>query len=201
MKELPALLKIVILIGSSTLVLASFNTTLLSVTLFLLLVAMFFTKSRKKIYPRLKALFPAGILIFILQLAFSPGVPLNDKLLFSYTVFSKLVVVSMMVLYFVSTTSPARIVSAFFFLSEDMRLMLTMTFYFIPLIFDEAFQIMVVQKSVMIGKNVVLYPPAASKKDVPPELATSQRREFEIQIPRAGHAVVLSRGGLTYVRG
>ncbi len=147
MKELPALLKIVILIGSSTLVLASFNTTLLSVTLFLLLVAMFFTKSRKKIYPRLKALFPAGILIFILQLAFSPGVPLNDKLLFSYTVFSKLVVVSMMVLYFVSTTSPARIVSAFFFLSEDMRLMLTMTFYFIPLIFDEASQIMVVQKS------------------------------------------------------
>jgi energy-coupling factor transporter transmembrane protein EcfT len=147
MKEFPALVKIILLIGLSSLILTSFNMELMIVVLAVLIVAISFTKSRKKIFPRLKALFPAGLLIFLLQLSFSPGVPLNDKLLFSFTVFSKLVVVSLMVLYFVSTTSPVRIVSAFFFLSENMRLMLTMTFYFIPIILDEAGRITVIQKS------------------------------------------------------
>ncbi len=147
MKEFPTLLKIILLVGLSSFFLTSFNLILLLSALILLLIAISSTRSRKKIYPRLKALIPAGILIFVLQIAFSPGVPLNDKLLFSLTVFSKLTVVSLLVLYFVSTTSPANIVSSFFFLNEDMRLMLTMTFYFIPLILDEASQIMAVQKS------------------------------------------------------
>jgi len=139
--------KFFLLIALSSIVLAFKNYLFLTSVLLAVLFISPFINVKNKLFSRLKLLIPTSILIFVFQILFNQSPTFLDKLAFSYLVFSKILIISVLVLYFVATTSLSSIISFLSFLPEDIKLMLTMTFYFIPLIFDEAKYISLVQKS------------------------------------------------------
>lgn len=152
MKNFGVLAKIALLVFVSAVTLNLRSPFHLSLVLSISGVAIFFVKKKHKFFARAKSLVPAGIIIFVLQAIIGQG-DMIAKLSFSYVVFSKLIIISLLVLFFTTYTSPGRIVSAFFFLGENIRIMLTMTFYFIPLIYEEARYIAAVQKSRGLGSS------------------------------------------------
>ena len=115
--------------------------------LFILFIVFQLLKEKNKLNHHLIAFLPVIIITFLFQLIFNKQSTFMSNVFFSYLIFSKVAIISALVLLFVTVTSPANIISAFWFLSDDLRLILTMTFYFIPVIFDETKHISMVQKS------------------------------------------------------
>jgi energy-coupling factor transporter transmembrane protein EcfT len=147
MDKLKTWIKISSLVIMSSVVLALHDIKIQTALFFVVLAAILFTKERKRILGRVLTIVPVGITIIILQLIFNPAPSVVTRITFSLQVFLRLLNISLLVFHFVSTTSPKDLVSAFSFMSQEMRLMMTMTFYFIPLIFEESGKIMAVQKS------------------------------------------------------
>ena len=141
------LIKIIFLIVLSFIILNLKNPYILTLIFFVLFFIFQFLKEKNKLNHRLIALMPIIIITFLLQLVFNKQLSLMSKIVFSYLVFSKVAVISTLVLLFVTTTSPSDIILTFWFFPDYLKLILTMTFYFIPVIFDEAKHIAIVQKS------------------------------------------------------
>lgn len=147
MKNFFACLKIIFLIAFSILILNIKNYLFLTGLLFVLLIFLSLTPARKLIFSRLKILLPVAIMIFVLQIIFNQSQSFIWRIGFAYFVFIRITIVSLAVLFFVTVVSTSEIILAFWFLPQNIKLVLTMTFYFIPAIFKEAEQIILVQKS------------------------------------------------------
>ena len=147
MKKLKTGTKFLLLILLSSIFLSLKNYLIVSIILLSLIFISPFINIQNKLFSRLKLLIPTGIIILIFQLLFNQSSTIIERLAFSYLTFSKISIISVLVLYFVAVTSVSQIISFLSFLPEDIRLVITMTFYFIPLIFDEAKHISLVQRS------------------------------------------------------
>ena len=123
------------------------NYLFLTGLLFILSIFLSLTPARKLVFKRLKILLPIAIMIFVLQIIFNQPQSLFLRIEFAYFVFIRIAIISLSVLFFMAVVSTSEIILAFWFLPQNIKLVLTMTFYFIPAIFMEAEQIILVQKS------------------------------------------------------
>ena len=153
MKKIITIFKIISLIFFSSVIFYIKNEIILTVLFILLLIILRIVPTKRPILERLKLLIPIGLLIFLFQIVFNQSLTLPERFLFGYLVFLRIVLVSLLVLLFTSLTSPKEIVSAFSFLPQQFQLLLMITFYLIPLIFDEWEKILLVQKSRGLGKG------------------------------------------------
>jgi energy-coupling factor transporter transmembrane protein EcfT len=80
-------------------------------------------------------------------LLFNQSVPVFQRFLSGASSFLKITVISLLIFFWITVTSTAEIISSLFFLPNNLKLLLTMTFYFIPSIIIETEQISAVQKS------------------------------------------------------
>jgi len=147
MKKFFACLKTIFLIVFTITTLNIKNYSFLTGLLFILFIFLWLTPARKLIFSRLKILLPIAIMIFVLQIIFNQSQSLIWRIEFAYFVFIRIAIVSLAVLFFMTAVSTSEIILAFWFLPQNIKLVLTMTFYFIPAIFKEAEQIILVQKS------------------------------------------------------
>jgi len=113
----------------------------------LLLILLIIFPNKKNLNRRLKPLIITGIFILIIQLIFNQSQNIKDRLLFSYLVFIKIVLISLTIYWWTLITSPSKLISQMGFLPKNIRLLLTMTFYSVPTIIYEATQISNAQKS------------------------------------------------------
>ncbi|OGK18807.1 hypothetical protein A2866_02510 [Candidatus Roizmanbacteria bacterium RIFCSPHIGHO2_01_FULL_39_8] len=139
--------KLISLIIFSFVILNLKDSFLLSAIFLLLLAALKIVPSQRPVGKRLKILLPAGFFIILLQLFFHQSHDMMTRFMFGYTVFIRLLIVSLSVLFFMSVTSASEIIAAFAFLPKKIQLALTMTFYFIPTILEESDKISMIQKS------------------------------------------------------
>jgi len=107
----------------------------------------FLLESAKVIIKRLGLFLLIGFSIFIFQLFFNKSVLFQDRLFFSLISFFKIATISQIVFITVKIISPSEIINAFDFLSSSTKLLLGLTFYFIPLLTNELKTINLVQKS------------------------------------------------------
>lgn len=147
MAKLPVFIKFLFLFLASSTVLAFPNLVYQAIFLVIISAAVLSTKEKFKIFGRVSSILPIGIAIVTLQFLLNPAIATLDKLLFSGQVIMRLVNISLIVFYFVAAVSPSEIASFFLIFSKDISLLMTMTFYFIPLIYDEAGKITAAQKS------------------------------------------------------
>lgn len=147
MKNIKAVLKIFTLIILSAIILYTFNSLILTAILFILLVIFQFNQPKLSILNRLKVLLPLGVFIIIFQIIFNQSPLLIDKFLFGFVAFMRIAIVSILVLFYISVTSPMEIISVFWFLPKNFKLLLTMTFYLISAIFGESEKIILIQKT------------------------------------------------------
>lgn len=139
--------KFISLILFSFVILHLKDSFLLSAIFLLLLVSLKIIPAKRPVEGRLKILLPVGFFIILIQLLFHQSSNMVTRLIFGYTVFIRLMIISLSVLFFMSVTSASEIITTLAFLPKKIRLVLTMTFYFIPAILDESDRISVVQKS------------------------------------------------------
>lgn len=147
MKKFFACLKTIFLIIFTITILNIKNYSFLTGLLLILVIFLWLTPAKKLIFKRLKILIPIALMIFVLQIIFNQAQSLSWRIEFAYFVFIRITIISLVVLFFMTVVSASEIILAFWFLPQNIKLMLTMTFYFIPAIFKEAEQIILVQKS------------------------------------------------------
>lgn len=110
-----------------------------------LLVLILIFSPRTQLLSRLKPLFFISSLIVLFQLRH-----LSQAMLAAL----RITTLSLLVFYYTATTSVSQIVKTFSFLPKPWRLMLTITFSLIPVIFNEAKKIKLIQTSRgYAGKN------------------------------------------------
>ncbi|MFH0943118.1 MAG: energy-coupling factor transporter transmembrane component T [Candidatus Beckwithbacteria bacterium] len=115
--------------------------------LFIFVILIGIISLKQSVFKRLKPLLFTLILLFLFQLLLNQTQTVSVRLTQMITAGLKIVNLSLLVFYYTSTHSPAQISQAFSFLPASGRLILTMTFSLIPLIFKEAKTILVLQKS------------------------------------------------------
>lgn len=116
-------------------------------TVFFTLIIILLLPTKYLVVKRLKAIIPIGIMILISQLIFYSSVPINQRLLFGYLSAMKILLVSLSVLLFLSSTSLIELVRVFDFLPKDWLLLFMITCYLIPCLLNESEKIRIVQKS------------------------------------------------------
>lgn len=112
-----------------------------------LLITNFLTSSKNQLIKRLIPLMSIGFFIIIFQLLFNLSVPVYERFLNGTFTFLKITIISLLIFFWITITSPLEIISSLYFLPNNLKLLLTMTFYFIPSIIVETQQISAVQKS------------------------------------------------------
>ncbi|PIY71206.1 hypothetical protein COY88_01640 [Candidatus Roizmanbacteria bacterium CG_4_10_14_0_8_um_filter_35_28] len=147
MKIFFASLKIIFLLVFTIAILNIKKYLFLTRLLFILFIFLWLTPSKKLVFRRLKILLPIALMIFVLQIFFNQSQSFIWRIEFAYSVFIRIAIVSLIVLFFMTVVSTSEIIIAFWFLPKNIKLLLTMTFYFIPIIFQESEQIILVQKS------------------------------------------------------
>jgi energy-coupling factor transporter transmembrane protein EcfT len=147
MKKISPIFKILSLIFFSGGVLFLHELYLLSIIFILLTALLYLIDKERQVTNRLRMLLPVAIMIVTFQLIFNQSLNIYERLLIGYIVAVKIMVVSIMVLFFMSITSPSEIISGLYFLPSKFKLLLTMTFHFIPAIFNESEKITQVQAS------------------------------------------------------
>lgn len=147
MKKVLILIKNILIILFSFFILYLKNLIILLVLFFLLLFSNSIIISKKQLIKRLIPLVTIGCFIIIFQMLFNWSIPFSQRLMAGTISFLKISVISLLIFFWIAITSPAEIISSLFFLPNNLKLLLTMTFYFIPSIILETQQISVVQKS------------------------------------------------------
>ena len=147
MKRIIPIIKITFLIVSTLTILSLKNYLVLTGILFFLLLAFMLISPKLSVFNRLKMFIPLGFFILILQIVFNQRQSLFYGFLSTYIIWVRLVTISLVIFYFMAITSPLEIILAFWFFPQKIKLLLTMTFYFIPIIFQESEQIILIQKS------------------------------------------------------
>ncbi len=147
MKRLLAVIKTIGLVVFSYVSLYIYNVWILTIIFFFLFIILAIFFPERHVLKRLKPLLPVGVFIILIQLIFYQSSTLVNRFLFGYLVFIKIAIVSTAVFFYTSVTSASEIILAFWFLPKKFQLLLTMTFYFVSSILNEAENIALVQKS------------------------------------------------------
>ena len=145
--------KNIILIKNFLFVLLSFfilyikNPYILLVFFCLLLIINSYVSSKKLLIKRLIPLIFVGFFIIVFQLLLNPSIPVSERLFNGAFTLIKITIISLLIFFWINITSPSEIISSLYFLPNNLKLLLTMTFYFIPSIIMETQKISIVQKS------------------------------------------------------
>lgn len=123
------------------------NLYFLSACLLILLLTTILKTNLSKLKNRLGPLLFTVILLIILQLIFNFSQTFSVRLLQGFTAAIKILSLSLLVFLYTATTSITQISRAFNFLPKTFNFMLTITLSLIPVIFQEAKTIILLQKS------------------------------------------------------
>lgn len=147
MKKLKVFIGLGLLIFFNFLLIKSRNLIFLATVALIFYSLGIFIESAKTSLRRLSLLFLIGLSIFVFQLLFNKSLLFQECLFFSLISFFKIAAISQIVFITVKIISPSEIINAFDFLSSSTKLLLGLTFYFIPLLTNELKIINLVQKS------------------------------------------------------
>jgi energy-coupling factor transporter transmembrane protein EcfT len=123
------------------------NIILLSIINVLLYLLGINLKSRKKTLKRIGYFVVIGISMVLFQIFFNLTIPIMLRIETGLKSTLLLSAVSQIIFMVIEFISPTNIISAFWFLPKQILLLLSMTFYFIPLLIHEQITIQLVQKS------------------------------------------------------
>jgi len=140
-------IKLLTIILSSLIIVLFKNWTLVIglfvVSLLLSIKGVRMDKLVKRIFPLILIV----ISVIFFQIIFNYSVDLSTRISLGLISGLKIFTISLMVFLFTSTTSPSEIASVFSFLPSRVQLLVTMTLSLIPLVFEEAHKIQLVQNS------------------------------------------------------
>lgn len=134
------------LIIASTMIIRSSSIGLLIFICSTLLIGASFFESKNIIKQRIRTYIIIGISILIIQIFLNTGIPFTERLSSAFQAFLHLTILSQIVFLGMKYISPSEIVSGFFFLPPSITLLLSMTFYFVPLLSQEYLNIQSLQK-------------------------------------------------------
>ncbi len=136
---------IALIITTSALIFIN-NLSFLLVFFFALLLIIALKTKFSPLKNRLLPLFFTIILLILFQLLFNSSQPYSIRLLQGFTAALKILSLSLLVFLYTATTSITQISQALSFLPKNFNFMLTITFSLIPVIFQEAKTIILLQK-------------------------------------------------------
>ena len=139
-------LKLIVLILTSSALIFINNLYFLFVFLLTLLLIIAIKTNLSPLKNRLTPLLFTVVLLIIFQLLFNSSQTYPVRLLQGFTAALKILSLSLLVFLYTSTTSINQISLAFNFLPKNFNFMLTITFSLIPVIFQEAKTIILLQK-------------------------------------------------------
>ena len=139
-------LKLIALILISSALISINNLFWLFACLLILLLANIFNSALSQLKNRLTPLLLTVVLLIIFQLLFNSSQTYSVRWLQSLTAAIKILSLSLLVFLYTATTSITQISQAFNFLPKTFNFMLTITFSLIPVIFQEAKTIILLQK-------------------------------------------------------
>jgi len=118
-----------------------------------LFIPVIFIKKKRMFFLRIVFFIPVAFSLFIAYFLFNTGKsPENNMIMFVLTM-SKLLSVSLIFFYFSYFVSPSSLIKSMSFLGKKTALMLTISLALIPVILEEAKQIIMVQKSRGVSFN------------------------------------------------
>lgn len=147
MKTVISILKIVFLILFNFSVFYLKNPIVFLILNIFLSLLLYFTRQKYFTLRRLIPLFFIGVSIVVFQLVFNGTILWQERIMLGYLTASRIIVLSLGMIVFISITSASEIMRGLFFLPKSLKLLLVLTFSFIPLIFDESEKITLAQKS------------------------------------------------------
>ena len=154
MTTIKVLLGIILAILTNIAVIRSSNNIFLGILTVTLYGVGFSVDSTKETIRRIRLFCLIGISILLFQMLFNTLVPMDQRVRISVRTFLQLASISQVVFVLMKYMSPTEMISALHFLPQTFRLLLSMTFYFIPLIVYELSIIQLVQKSRGLGNTL-----------------------------------------------
>lgn len=156
------MLKLIVLIIISTITLFIKDWRILLTLSISIILALSLAKSNKQLSLRITPLLVIGLFVIIFQLIFNTSIGITSRIIMGTLTATKITILSLLVFFYSSTTSPSEIVSAFSFLPKKISLMITITFSLIPAVLHESQKILLVQntrgynsKNLNIFKSVI----------------------------------------------
>ncbi len=140
-------IKLLTIIFSSLIIVIFKNWTLVIGLFVLSLLLSIRGVRRDKLAKRVLPLILIVFSVIFFQIIFNYSVDLYTRISLGLISGLKIFTISLMVFLFTSTTSPSEIASVFSFLPSRVQLLVTMTLSLIPLVFEEAHKIQLVQNS------------------------------------------------------
>jgi energy-coupling factor transporter transmembrane protein EcfT len=176
------ILKAILLLLISTTVLLTKNWLIISFLLIATIAATLKINSYAAFWQRIKPLLFIAIFIVIFNVAFNFHEHYSIRLISGVIAAGKIIILSLLVFTFTSTTSLKEIIGIFAFLPKKLQLSLTITLNIIPAILEEIQKIKIAQKS--RGLNSYSINP---KKSIFPIIIPLIHRALE----RAEHLAIL----------
>lgn len=115
--------------------------------------ASLYLNLHQEIIKRIKLFFFLGIFILLFQFLFNQAGSVTERIFLGFRVVLQLATISESVFMVMKLISPAEIVESFDFLPKSIQILLSMTFYFIPLLIKEYDTIQLVQQSRRLGST------------------------------------------------
>lgn len=154
MTTIKVLLGIILAILTNIAVIRSSNSVFLGILTIILYGIGFSVGSMKETIQRIRLFCLIGISILLFQMLFNTYIPMDQRIRISFRTFLQLASISQVVFVLMKYMSPAEMISALHFLPQSFRLLLSMTFYFIPLFVNELSIIQLIQKSRGLGNTL-----------------------------------------------
>ena len=163
MNTIKVFLGIILLILTNIGIIRTTNIIPLVILAFILYGIGFSIDSTKGTVQRIRFFCLIGLAILLFQMVGNTLIPLEQRVYISVRTFLQLASISQVVFVLMKCISPSEIISAFYFLPQTLRLLLSMTFYFIPLLVKELHTIQLIQQSRGLGNTLKskLYAPFA----------------------------------------
>lgn len=127
---------------------------LLAIFLSIYSISSFFNL-HQEVFRRIKLFFLIGIFIVLFQLFFNQTSLLFERMFMGFRVILQIASISESVFVVMRIISPTEIVRSLNFLPKSIQILLSMTFYFIPLLMKEYEFVQLVQKSRGLGSSFI----------------------------------------------
>lgn len=154
MKKLRTLLILLVIIGINVAVLSLKDTVFIVATFFMIGSISMIITSPSQTVNHIQFFVWIALSIFIFQTIFVRNVNLETTVLLTVRIALQLFIVSEVVRTGIRYISPVSLMSFFAFLPKNIRLLIAMTFYFIPLTMKEYEIIKQIQVSRGLGKSI-----------------------------------------------
>lgn len=115
---------------------------------------------RDQVIKRMNKIIPLGVIIVCIQIITNPSPHIYDRISYGIFVFARILFASMLIFSIMSTTSASEIMKALSFAPQTIQLLLTLLFYFIPIVFDESDKITLAQLSRGANSKSLLHLPS-----------------------------------------